>query len=105
MSPGGGGALPLWSSSGRELFYLTLEGALMSIAVSPGASWKAGAPAQVLDASILGAASPSLRRFDISPDGQRFLIIKDVAGTAGSVPARIVVVRNWLTELDRLVTK
>jgi hypothetical protein len=94
-----GGSHPLWSRNGRELFYLTLEGALMSVPViapRTGASWKTGAPSRVLDASILGSTSPSLRRFDVSPDGQRFLVINDAAGATGSVPARLVVVQNLI---------
>ncbi len=42
---------------------------------------------------------------DISPDGQRFLIIKEGAQTEdSSVPlAQITVVLNWFEELKRLV--
>ena len=112
------GGHPLWSRSGRELFYLTLEGALMSVPVSAEAQWRPGVPSRVLDASILGDASPSLRRFDVSSDGQRFLMIDSATGTTGasgasgaggaggaieSAPARIVVVRHWLEDVARLV--
>ena len=48
--------------------------------------------------------SPSLRTYDVSLDGQRFLMIKDAAGPDQSAsPPRIVVVQNWLEEVKRLV--
>jgi hypothetical protein len=43
-----------------------------------------------------------LRAFDVSPDGQRFLVIKDLgaAGDQSARPApRMIVVLNWFEEL------
>jgi serine/threonine protein kinase len=43
--------------------------------------------------------------YDLAPDGQRFVMIKEGAATA-TVPApaaQIVVVQNWFEELKRLV--
>ena len=99
----GGGYNPVWSRNGRELFYLSFEGALMSVPVSSGPGLQAGVPVQVLEPSVLGRMSPSLRRLDVSADSQRFLTIRDIAGSPGAVPARIVVVNNWLEEVKRLV--
>lgn len=42
------------------------------------------------------------RTYDVSPDGQRFLMIKDADATAGG-PPQIIIVENWLDELARLV--
>ena len=42
------------------------------------------------------------RTYDISPDGQRFLMIKDRSFTAA--PAGLIVVQHWVEELKRLVT-
>jgi len=39
------------------------------------------------------------RQYDISPDGQRFLMIKAVEGSTG----QINVILNWFEELKRLV--
>jgi hypothetical protein len=44
------------------------------------------------------------RTYDVSPDGQRFLMVKDVAGSEDpSARPKIIVVENWLEELKRLV--
>jgi serine/threonine-protein kinase len=43
-----GGRTPLWSRSGEELFYGTLEGAVMSVRVQKGATWEHGPAVQVV---------------------------------------------------------
>ena len=105
----GGGIQPLWARNGEELFYLAPNGALMGVRVEPGTTWRAAAPTTVLNGQFLGGApfpgAPVLSRtYDVSPDGKRFLMIKE-AGVAGPAvaPASIVVVENWLEELKRLV--
>ena len=42
------------------------------------------------------------RHYDVSSDGARFLMLKDV-GELMPEPPRIVVVRDWLEELKRLM--
>jgi hypothetical protein len=42
--------------------------------------------------------------YDVSADGQRFLVIKETPGADESPPsARIILVQNWFEELKRLV--
>jgi Tol biopolymer transport system component len=94
-----GGTEPLWARNGRELFYMALDGTVMSAAVSPGATWQSQSPVPVVDSRILGKVSVSLRTFDVSLDGQRFLMIKNAPGAESSVGSpQIVVVQNWLKE-------
>jgi len=98
-----GGTEPLWARNGRELFYMALDGTVMSTAVSPGATWRSESPMPVVDSRILGHVSVSLRTFDVSLDGQRFLMIKNTPGAESSVSSpQIVVVQNWLQEWQRL---
>jgi hypothetical protein len=86
------------------LFYLALDGTLMSVSVTPGTTWTAQSPVPVIDREILRGVSVSLRTYDVSPDGQRFLVIKDAPGSdASAITAGIVVVQNWVEELKRLV--
>ena len=100
-----GGSQPLWSRNGRELFYLAPDGTLMGVSVEPGRKWIAGMPTMVLKGPYFGGAgNSSPRTYDVSPDGQRFLMLKQVASPDQSAgPARIVVVQNWVEELKRLV--
>ena len=42
--------------------------------------------------------------FDLSPDGQRLLMLKESAGTDGpSNRGQVILVQNWFDELRRLV--
>jgi hypothetical protein len=41
--------------------------------------------------------------YDVSPDGQRLLMVKPSAGGEPDARPRIVIVTHWLTELQRLV--
>ena len=80
------------------------DGTLMSVSVTPGPAWQATAPVKVISDRSSALISPSLRTYDVSPDDQRFLMIKDAVGRDGpATPPRIVVVQNWFEEVKRLV--
>jgi len=52
--------------------------------------------------SLASSASGSQTREDVSPDGQRFLMIKrNTTGDQTSAPAGMIVVLNWLEELKQ----
>ena len=46
-----------------------------------------------------------LRTYDVAPDGQRFVMIKNAAPASGEEAPRprVLVVENWFEELKRLV--
>jgi serine/threonine-protein kinase len=103
-----GGSQPLWARNGAELFYVALDGTLMAVPVEVrSTAWNAGAPAKILEARYFTGGFGSLtlgRTYDVSPDGRRFLMIKQGdAGSQTSAPPQIIVVQNWLEELKRLV--
>ncbi len=70
-----GGTFPVWARDGRELFYRS-QGHLMTVDVRTEPSFNAGTPRVLLDAPQLAAYTEG---FDVSPDGQRFLFVEDVA--------------------------
>ena len=44
--------------------------------------------------------------YDVTADGQRFLMVREGAGSEGeAAPVSIVVVENWVEELKRLVPR
>ena len=95
-----GGRTPLWARRGGELFYGTPDGAVMSVRVLPGTPWQHEAAVQVVRPGYFHAGEVD-RTFDVSPDGERFLMIKQNAN-AGDVRRSIVVVQNWHEDLKRL---
>jgi dipeptidyl aminopeptidase/acylaminoacyl peptidase len=95
-----GGTRPLWSRDGRELFYYLSPGVIMSAAVRQGDTFEAMAPQAIVKGDY--AAPQTGRMYDVSPDGRRFLLIKDVPSKEPDAP-QLIVVKNWLDELQRLV--
>jgi eukaryotic-like serine/threonine-protein kinase len=101
-----GGTQPAWSRSGEELFYLAEDGALMKVDVGGGDTRPAGTPIKVFDSKYYRGTATAARTYDVSPDGKRFLMIKNADDPAQSaLPITIVVVRNWSEELKRLVPR
>ena len=100
-----GGGRPLWARSGRELFYLSPEGALMGVGVERGPSWATTTPTKVVREGYytVPGGNPG-RTYDISTDGQRFLMLKEGGGTeeTAALP-QLIVVQHWTEELKRLV--
>ena len=57
---------------------------------------------KVFDAKYAEPYPP--RSYDVSPDGQRFLMLKDSPASDQNVtPASMVVVEHWLEELNQRV--
>jgi serine/threonine-protein kinase len=97
----GGGTRPLWARSGQELFYVAPDGAVMGVRVDPrGDTWGASNPVKVVEGPYVTLGGTALT-YGVSPDGQRFLMVKQAPAAQTSAP-QIIVVQNWLEELKRL---
>ena len=71
-----GGTRPLWAHSGKELFFVGVDGSLLQVSVeAKGATWNSRAPVKLFERRHFVGAN-SGRSYDVSPDGQRFLMIK-----------------------------
>ena len=98
-----GGSRAAWARNGRELFYVDTSMTLMAVPVrTSGTTFSMGRPVKVFDTRY---AQPNpARHYDISADGQRFLMVKDhAAGDADRTPASMVVVEHWFAELKARV--
>jgi hypothetical protein len=94
-----GGERPMWSRSGREIFYVTPSPRrLMAVTVSapPAGAPSFGTPAMLFDAQRYNFLSIA-RSFDISPDDRRFIFLQDVAPETRQVQTFEVIV-NWLDD-------
>jgi Tol biopolymer transport system component len=83
-----GGARPVWSRSGRELFYISADNNLTAVDVESGARFEHGVPRPLFDVHM-----PPTATYDVSRDGTRFLILK---GIDPEVAAPMTVVVNSL---------
>jgi Tol biopolymer transport system component len=91
-----GGVLPVWSRNGRELFYR--EGTrIMAVSVTPGETFTAGTPRPLFEVPYY-EGDPGMPNYDVTPDGQRFLMVFP-ASTEG--PDRLNVIQGWKAEILR----
>ena len=82
------------------MFYLDASNSLMSVPVSAsGPTFSAGKPTTVFETKYV-ESNPS-RHYDVSADGQRFLMIKDGPANPNAMPASLVVVEHWFEELTQ----
>ena len=103
-----GGRRPLWSRDGQELFYLaTTSGptsTFMRVPVeAPSTVWSAGTPVVLFQGRYFTETQG--RTYDVSPDGRRFLMVKEAGADQGDARPQMIVVQHWLEELKRLVPR
>jgi len=98
-----GGEGPVWSRDGKELYYAQRPGRIMVVPVDADDAVTFGDPALLMEYS--SAFSSFGRSYDVSPDGQRFLVIKTSAADTSDedTNAEIRVVLHWFEELSSRV--
>jgi Tol biopolymer transport system component len=90
----GGGATPKWSADGKELFYITGSGRIMSAAVRAGGSdFETDTPVKLFQTRPI---PKTWNLFEVAPDGQRFLLNLPLEWANSS---QIMVVTNWTEKL------
>jgi len=101
-----GGTDPIWSRNGKELFYRSGE-KMMAVAVTTQPAFQPSKPQLLWEAryahgmsSSCGPPGTTEGNYDVTTDGRRFLMIKDVHEDL--VSTRIVVVLNFAEELKAL---
>jgi hypothetical protein len=99
VSPSGG-AQVRWRADGKELFYLTLDGEMMSVPIEfdpTGETMKPGTPTPLFKTRIVGVVVPIARQqYTPSPDGQRFLV-HTLIGDAATPPITVILNRRLRT--------
>ena len=102
-----GGIEPVWSRNRRELYYRNGD-RMMAVEVSSrrdsnGAfpsGFSAGSPQLLFEGHFQFSGLVS-SGYDVSPDGQRFLMVQPSG--PDQTPTQIQVVLNWFTELQQRV--
>ena len=91
-----GGTKVRWSRDGKELFYVEGQ-TLVAVSVSSGSSFSVGSATRLFE-------HPGLRPginyapYDVSADGQRFILAEPVGEGAEALEPSIRVVQNWYEE-------
>jgi eukaryotic-like serine/threonine-protein kinase len=95
-----GGTEPAWNRNGRELFYRS-GNKMMAVDMTTQPSFSVGRPRMLFEGRYAQPPFPATN-YDVSADGQRFLMLKPVE-QAQAAPTQINVVLNWFEELKQKV--
>ncbi len=89
----GGGGQPVWRRDGKELFYLSLQGKLMAVETTAGATLETSEAKSLFQTPI--SMNPLIDQYDVTRDGQRFIlcVLDDSAA-----PTTVVV--NWTAGIN-----
>ena len=96
-----GGTSPVWNRNGRELFYRS-GNKMMAVDVVPDtlrSDLRLSPPRMLFDQNLAYGQTISLPNYDVSADGQRFLMIQDEPGSS-----RLNIILNWNEELKRIAS-
>ena len=96
-----GGGQPVWSPDGKELFYRSGDKTMVVSIQTQDQTLRAESPRVLFEGRYVSHSTPAgFQYYDISPDGKRFLMMKE--GLAQE-QVQVNVVLNWFEELKRLV--
>lgn len=90
-----GGMAPVWRADGKELFYLTQLGKLMSVNFKGGVQPETSTPAELFQSRL--RADPRYNQYAVSGDGQRFLLYEPVE--ENDRPFHVIM--NWTSLVKR----
>jgi len=112
-----GGAEPIWSPDGTELFYRKGR-SVFAVPISTKGGVTVGRPALLFEGNFYrGSAIPGVPAYDVAPDGQRFIMAMSASDTKSpsrldvihswdvESPSRLDLVINWVEDLKRLVPR
>jgi serine/threonine-protein kinase len=105
-----GGTDPVWKRDGSELFFRNGD-SMMAVPISKGSGFTPGRPHELWKghfshgmSTSCGPAGFSSSNYDVTADGERFLMIKD-EDQDSATSKQIVVVLGWADELRRIAGK
>ena len=84
-----GGTQPRWRGDGRELFFIDLEGKMMSATVEHGSPPQIGVPRKLFGTGLV--PDPTVNQYAVTPDGLKFLVLEPRKGFLETYS----VVLNW----------
>ena len=96
-----GGREPVWAPDDNELFYIAGNQLVRAVRAADG-EFGAGDHEVLFDMTDYPAFGPSGARYDVHPDGNRFLMVRP--NSVDNRP-KINVVTNWFEVLARLATE
>ena len=95
-----GGGMPRWRKDGREIFYTSTDRELTAVEVSArNGTLEVGQPRKLFTGIITSTTGRSSGvTYDVSPDGQKFLVFDD---GANDTTQPLTLVQNWTAMLRK----
>jgi eukaryotic-like serine/threonine-protein kinase len=93
-----GGTHPKWNRNGKELFYRSGNKMMVVDVPTHGTDMTMSEPRILFDQRYAYGSAQTVANFDVSADGQRFVMVKD-----DSASGRLNIVLNWFEELKARV--
>jgi eukaryotic-like serine/threonine-protein kinase len=100
----GGGIDPVWRRTGGELYYRSRR-SMMLVTYTASPAFRPAAPTTLWQGDFsagngasCGMPGVSSSNYDVTPDGQRFLMVKEQSGSIDGT--KVVVVLNWAERLN-----
>jgi len=96
-----GAIQPRWRGDAKELFYYAADGRLMAVPIKGDTAIEVGTAVPLFEAHMLNGPNTAVgfrQQYDVTRDGQRFLINVPLEETTASP---ITVVLNWTTALSQ----
>ena len=92
----GGGSQARWRRDGKELFYISPDKKLIAVSIKLDGGFSSGPPAALFQTEISFFNQPD--RYDVTADGQRFLINSSAVETTETP---FTVILNWTSTLKK----
>jgi len=93
-----GATSPRWSGRGDELFYMDLRSNMVAARITTTPSFAVQTTRVLFNTADFVQTSVSRRHYDVTPDGERFLMVQRADGAKRG---QVVVVENWAEEIRR----
>ncbi|HEX7295626.1 MAG TPA: hypothetical protein VF251_07725, partial [Pyrinomonadaceae bacterium] len=94
-----GGKLPVWRRDGSEIFFIAADGQMMAASVKTDrAAFEFDAPKALFKTRTISLEGGIYHEYDVSPDGQRFLIGTLIGDPKAAPPT---VIMNWTALLKK----
>ena len=90
-----GGMSARWNSNGKELFYVALDGTVMSVEVGGASVFQFGTPKPLFKAKGFRTYLDNAALWDASSDGKKFIFPISQFASGIASPTRFTVVLNW----------
>jgi hypothetical protein len=99
----GGGVAPVWAHDGREIFFLGFDQRMNVAQIETDPRFRVIGVESLFDAAAIYGGQVTAGWYDVSMDDERLLMVRGYLDRGDSVPAELILVRNWFDVLEERV--